>query len=161
MDPVIVVGVDPGLVHTGVVFMQFFPASREVLVDSKAVLGPDPVEVRQFFGMYQPAHIFIEGYRPRSHYGTDEPMLKAVAAMKAGLPNSIVLQNTGIKKVVKRPLLEALKCWSFATTTHHQDLRSAAYIAVLGMMKDDQLNELLSDFVRDLADRRPWNVQHQ
>lgn len=161
MNATVVEGVDPGLVHTGVVLFQFFSDSREVLVDSKVVDGPDAGAVRQFSGMYVPTAVFIEGYRPRSHFGTDERMVKAVAEMHREIPGSTVLNNTGVKKVVKPPLMRALKCWDFSQTTHHQDLRSAARIALLGMMRDEDLNWLLSDVVRDYLDGRSWNVLQQ
>ena len=41
-----VAGIDPGLVHTGVVEMEFDRDNRTVTVDSFAVTGPDPVAVK-------------------------------------------------------------------------------------------------------------------
>lgn len=158
MKPVLIVGVDPGLVHTGVVFMQFHQAARELYVDSKVVNGPDAAAVKMFFGANQPAKIFIEGYKPRSHFDSDDRMTKAVQDMKRELPGAAVLLNTGVKKVVRQPLMEALGIWTFSKKTHHQDLRSAARIAVLGMLKDEELNLLVSDYVRDLLDGRAWRV---
>jgi hypothetical protein len=55
-------------------------------------------------------------------------------------------------------VLEALGAWKFQTTTHHQDLRSAAKIAVLGMMKQEHTNLLLAAIIRDHIDGRPWKV---
>jgi hypothetical protein len=40
-----VVGVDPGLVHTGVVSLMFDPVHREIHVDHEAVVGPDATAV--------------------------------------------------------------------------------------------------------------------
>jgi hypothetical protein len=71
-----------------------------------------------------------------------------------------VLLNTGVKKTIKRPLMELLGCWAFTTTTHHQDLRSAARIALYGMVKNDTLNQVLYSVVRDHLEGRTWHV-HQ
>jgi hypothetical protein len=64
----------------------------------------------------------------------------------------------GVKKVVKSPLMELLGVWDFRLKTHHQDLRSAARIALLGMLKDDHLNKLLTDVVADHLRGENWNV---
>jgi hypothetical protein len=156
-----VVGVDPGLVHTGVVSLLFKPAQRSVLVSDRVVLGPDPDATRDAVPLcgVEP-RIFIEGYRPRSHLHTDAEMTKAVLEMKKALPGSKVLLNTGVKKVVKPQLMELLGCWKFGTVTHHQDLRSAARIALLGMAKDEELNKLLALVVSDHLEGRTWDVHH-
>lgn len=152
-----VAGVDPGLVHTGVVLLTFDRGQRIIEVDHEAVAGPDAVRVSQFFGGTRPA-IFIEGYRPRSHLQQDKQMTQAVTDMKRALPGSVVLQNTGVKKVIRQPLMELVGCWRFSTPTHHQDLRSAARIALLGMCKDEEMNRLLATVVADHLDGRTWNV---
>lgn len=157
-----VVGVDPGLVHTGVVGFAINPHTKVVEVLHTAVSGPDAEAVSRWIShhLHLPNAIFIEGYRTRGNLGTDADMMAAVGAMKRAMPKATVLQNTGVKKVVRRPLMEALGCWSFATATHHQDLRSAARIAILGMLKDEQMNRLLADMIRDLQEGRPWRVEH-
>lgn len=154
-------GVDPGLVHTGVVGLAFNPFTKRVEVKHHVVIGPDVSAVKDWFdhNLHQPEKIFIEGYRPRSHFGTDTKMVEAVSKMRA-LPNSEVLNNTGVKKVVKRKLLELLHLWSFSTPTHHADLRSAARIAVLGMLKDPEMNKLLSEIVRDHLNGDDWHVEY-
>ena len=75
-----------------------------------------------------------------------------------GLKGSTVLPNMGVKKVVRRPLMELLGAWKFSTVTHHQDLRSAARIALLGMLKDPHMNRLLFDVVLDHIEGRTWRV---
>ena len=165
-----VVGIDPGLVHTGVVELVFSPKLKKVQVQHEAVSGPDAAAVKDFItrpvtdpDLWRggPPRIFIEKYQPRSHLNTDARMTVAVAEMKAALPGSEVLLNTGVKKVVRRPLMEILQCWSFPTVTHHQDLRSAARIAIYGMLKDEQMNRLLADIVRDRLDGVAWDVDAQ
>lgn len=157
-----VVGIDPGLVHTGVIGLAFNPHTRSVLVRHEAVSGADTSAVQQWINhkMHCPHAIFIEKYQPRSHLNTDAAMTQAVTDMNRALPGSQVLLNTGVKKVVKRPLLELLGCWQFSTVTHHQDLRSAARIALLGMLKDELLNRVVADVVQAKLKGRPWNVVH-
>lgn len=162
-----VLGVDPGLVHTGCVSLAFFPKMGEVHVCHEAVAGPNAAAVNQFpadawsrlpynIG-YVPPAIFIEAYRPRSAFNTDARMGEAVSRIRAATRGT-VLDNTGVKKVVKQPLMELLGCWKFSTVTHHQDLRSAARIALLGMLKDDDMNRLIADVVRDHLAGKTWQV---
>jgi hypothetical protein len=158
-----IVGIDPGIVHTGVVEMNFYPRDREITVQHEVVLGTDAAAVRDWIyrvpsapGETAPV-IFIEGFRARSNLGHDREMTEAVAAMKQATKGQ-VLDNMGIKKVVRTEVLKLLGVWQFATPTHHQDLRSAARIAVLGMLKDPDLNRLLADVVRDHLDGRTWDV---
>lgn len=150
-----VIGIDPGLVHTGLVSHTFYPESREVLIESEVFSGP---EVRKSGLLVAGGRVFIEGYRPRSHYGTDDRMVRAVSDLHKSIKGSTVLNNTGVKKVIRQPLMQALGTWTFSTVTHHQDLRSASRIGLYGMVKDDELNLVLADFVRDLVAGKPWRV---
>ena len=157
MNPTDVVGVDPGLIHTGVVLLSSDPEDRLIAVDSTAVAGLNPLDAVDWLAGRTIDHIFIEDYRPRSAFDSDKRMLQGVRDF-AKILDGKVLNNTGVKKVVRRPLLELLGCWSFRTVTHHQDLRSAAAIAVLGMLKDEAMNRLLFNVVVDHLDGRPWYV---
>lgn len=153
------VGIDPGLVHTGCVLIDIDRPQRIVAVHHEAVAGPDVTRIQQWLGGYRhTADIWIEAYRPRSNFGTDERMVKAVNDIKSGLPKATVLNNTGVKKVVRQPLMEVLGCWKFSTPTHHQDLRSAARIALLGALRDDHLNTVIADIVRDHINSNPWRI---
>lgn len=160
MDYTHVVGVDPGLVHTGVVRMLFDPECTEIVVDSEAVAGTNAVAVAQWifrdYAPYKP-DIWIEGYRPRSNLNSDKRMVEAVSEIRKATRGK-VLDNTGVKKVVKQPLMELLGVWKFATPTHHQDLRSAARIAILGMLKDPDQNRLIADIVKAHLAGTPWTI---
>lgn len=151
-----VIGVDPGLVHTGVVSLEFLQDSHEIDVMHTAINGPDAAATKTWI-LDRKAHIFVEGYRPRSHFSTDAQMVAAVQEFRKEL-DAIVLLNTGVKKVVKRPLMELLQVWKFPTVTHHQDLRAAARIALLGMLKLEPLNRLLTTVVQDHLKGEPWDV---
>jgi len=160
-----IVGVDPGLVHTGVVRMVFDPQHHEIIVEHEAVIGPNANSVvawareSKIKPYWQAPTCFIEGYRPRSNFNTDKRMTQAVSNMHQALPGSKVLDNTGVKKVVRRQLMQLLGVWTFGTPTHHDDLRSAARIALLGMLKDEQTNQLLADVVRDHLAGDTWVVK--
>ena len=152
-------GVDPGLVHTGVVGVEFDPLRKKVRVDHEVILGPDVDAVKQAIEAKHPRDtpVFIEGYRPRSAFDTDAKMVVAVSEMKKAT-GGMVIANTGVKKVIRRRLMQELGMWKFATASNHQDLRSAAYILLYGMVKDPQLNEVLAEFVRDHLAGEPWSV---
>lgn len=155
-----VVGIDPGLVHTGVVRLLFNSSTNVLNIEPRTIIGPDMEEADAFTrqaGLPKP-HVFVEEYRPRHSLVTNIAMLaaqKEIVALNRGV---VLVSNTGIRHVVKRPLMEALDLWNFQST-HHQDLRSAARIALLGMMKDDHLNALLAQVVRDMLDQRPWELE--
>ena len=157
-----VVGIDPGLVHTGVVSLFFSKPERTLFVRHGVISGASAADVARltvsFNNFKRPDEIFIEGYRPRSHFLQDKKMVEAVSKIHAALPGSKVLNNTGVTKVVKRATLELLGCWAFSTPTHHDDLRSAARIAVLGMLKDKKMNLLLGEFVNAHIEGEPWSV---
>lgn len=156
-----IVGVDPGLVHTGVVRLVFNSGAQRVDVQHCAVTGPDSKAVKSWVqsdASLPNPDIFIEKYQPRSHFGQDQQLVVAVSEMSKALPNSQVLLNTGVKKVVKQPLMELLKVWSFSTSTHHQDLRSAARIALFGMLKQPALNRQLADVLLAHLEGRDWHV---
>ena len=162
MESIHVGGVDPGLVDTGVVRMVFTPERRHVHVTHKVVKGTDATEVADWLlnpaaVLHRPS-VFIEGYRPRSGFATDLRMVGAVRDVRVATGGQ-VLSNTGVKKVVRRGLMELVGVWSFTTPTHHQDLRSAARIALLGMLKDKHMNVLLADVVRDHLAGDSWSVR--
>lgn len=153
-----IIGIDPGIIHTGVVSALFLPDLREVRVQHEVILGLDGPACRRWIEDQVPIRqvsTYVEGFRSRSNLGHDAGMIRGVADIRSCVHGK-VLDNTGIKKVVKRPVLEALGIWKFSTPTNHDDLRSAARILVLGMLKEH--NELLADVVRDHLDGRSWRV---
>lgn len=158
-----VIGIDPGLVHTGCVSMRFDETHRTITVQHLAVRGPDVDRVKDWIvSLDEPGprpRIFMEKYAPRQRLNTDERMVKAEAAFMRGLKGCEVLRNHGVKQLIKPELMNVLGVWQFATPTHHQDLRAAARIAILGMMKDPPLNAWLADVVRDTLDGNRWEIR--
>lgn len=154
-----IIGIDPGLVDTGVVRLKFKPGIKTVETSWAVVSGVDAMRVKSWIDL-EPGvdHVFVEKYRPRSNFGTDERMVQGERDLRVALKDAVFLNNTGIKAVVKPHVLRALGLWTFRQSTHHQDLRSAARIAVLGMMKDEEGNKILADFIRAELDGGPWMV---
>jgi hypothetical protein len=160
-DATHVVGVDPGLVHTGVVRMVFQPDFRRIVVEHEAVAGPDADAVRDWVdgnGARVSPSIYIESYQPRHHFGGDLRMVAAVQDIRKATGGQVI-SNTGVKKVVRPALMQLLGVWSFGTVTHNQDLRAAARIALYGMLKQPVTNLLLADVVRDHLAGNGWAVR--
>lgn len=155
-----IVGVDPGLVHTGVVRLLFKQPAKELLIETHVIDGLDAEAVNEWTyqtGLPRPK-VYVEKYRPRQNLSSDTRMVQGEQDIKRELPAAVLLNNTGVKKVATESLMQAMGLWSFKQSTHHQDLRSAARIAVLGMMKDEALNVVLADFVHAHLVNRPWTI---
>lgn len=161
-----VVGVDPGLVHTGIVVASFHTEQRRITVSYSALAGD---VARAHAGLIRhtcftlpvtaPTAVFVEAYRERgTSYGTNVPMRELLAEIRRQMPEATIVDNTGVKKVVKPALLKLLGMLKFGQTTHHQDLEAAARILVFGMLKDPVLNELLADVLLDTINGSPWDV---
>lgn len=164
MADIIVIGIDPGLIDTGLVALNFNVFTKEIFVRYAVKSRAKAPEIAASAALLLSArhspryHIFIEGYRPRSNFNTDVKMLELITQLKAEMPAAKVINNTGIKKVVKPKLLEFLRIDSFPLTTNHGDLVSAGRILVLGMLKDPELNKLLTSVFTDLYQGHPWTV---
>lgn len=157
------VGIDPGMVHTGCVRAVFKPELRRLLVEHHVVLGNNAPAVNAWIdkspGTHGQPYIFIEDYNPRSAFSQDRDMVVAVRELRQ-MTGGKVLSNTGVKQVIRRPLMEVLGLWRFSTPTHHQDLRSAARILVYGMLKDDELNAVVTQVLMAHLEGNPWTVVH-
>ena len=139
-----VIGVDPGLVCTGIVMLHIrvdYTTRYRTTASDKDAAGV----VEEIFYLRNihkdPCYIFIEQYKPRSHFGTDAQMLQLVRDIKDGTGGK-VLNNTGSKQVVRPALMQKIFYNGFPTT-HHQDLQAAARILLYGMLKTPSLNDLL------------------
>ena len=143
-------GIDPGIVDTGAVTF-FLDTDRLTLsVKAEKLPGtiPEPIEEYVKRNTRDRTFTFVEAYRDRGTiFNTHGTMRNIEAAIRRSLPGAEILDNTGVTKVVKRPLMQLLDCWDFPTVTHHQDLRSAARIALYGGLKDTEINSLLTKIV--------------
>ena len=142
-----VCGIDPGVIHTGCVEILFNPETSNISVSSEVVEGIDVEKIKTF--TQDADRVFVEAYKPRSNFAVDTYMQESIGELKKALPSATFLNNMGIKKIVTVPLMQLLEVYNFDTPTHHQDLRSAARILLLGMIKDPVLNKHLTDIVRN------------
>lgn len=162
----VVVGIDPGIVNTGIVVYFICPQERRVILKHTAIEGCKVEDIHAFLALLldmstaRPwTYVFVEAYRPRSHFDTDARMGAAVNEIKKMGPEVYALDNSGVKNVVSRAMLELLNSWSFSTKSNHQDVRSAARIAILGMLKNETLNNLLAQVVLSkIEGDSPWVI---
>lgn len=157
-----IVGIDPGLVNTGMVVLRVRPRQRELLVEHFVIEGDEPhaQQARRVLEdlAYDPTHTFIEAYRERgTTYGTNTKMRDLIFDFRDWFGSAKVIDNTGVKKVVTPFVLEPLGLVDFPTT-HHQDLQAAARIMVYGMLKDETLNSLLYDIIDAHVLGDPWVI---
>lgn len=153
-------GVDPGIVHTGVV-VAWVDVDRKTWRPAYTVVnGLDADKVNRTLGPTV-EKVWVEDFRPRGHFRQDSDMTVGVREIAKEIgPKAKVLPNTGVKKVVKPALMRLLKVDSFSQSTHHDDLRSAARIMLLGMFKDPELNGIIASIVEDHVDGRGvWDVR--
>lgn len=166
----IYMGIDPGLVDTGIVCLDFI--DRNDAVNSTielvtATITRDPNEtiahladriIHRSIEWSLAAAIFIEKYEPRGNFGTNKEMVELVALLRTNIKNSKVISNAGSKKMLKPGLLKLYGLTEF-TSTHHQDLQAAGRILLWGMLKDDKLNEFLAGItVSKLDYSNHWRV---
>ena len=145
-------GIDPGIVTTGVVTLSIDSDDRFFQVFEMALTQEELPSLR----LMTPAErTFIEAYEPRSNFGHDTRMAELVKQI-ADETGGKIISNKGVKKVIRKKLMEHLGLWNFQTQTHHQDLRSAAYIMLYGMVKDEVGNQLLTQIVMDHLAHDDW-----
>lgn len=145
-------GIDPGIVDTGVVRLQFETDLRWFRVDTLVADGIKPAaydQVQEFVQAAPSGPVYIEDYRVRQRYSNDTDMLLAVDRFRITVPHAVLVNNTGSKQVIRPKLLDLLTIRRFGIKTHHRDLEAAARIMIYGMLKDPDENELLSQFVDD------------
>lgn len=165
-DPQItVVGIDPGLVHTGLVRFHIDPLARRYIVDYAIAegradqTGPDIASVAYWWDQKPADHTYVEAYKPRSAFVTDAEMGRIVNELRVAFPKGRTILNTGSKQVIRRPLMELLDVWKFELRSNHQDLRAAARIGLYGMLKNPEQNEVLYTFVTEQLDGTHWDKE--
>jgi hypothetical protein len=156
MTIVHIAGIDPGIVHTGLVGITLDSEERTIRVLHHVVEGTDVNEVMKYFSPpLEGAQVFIEKYRDRGTvFNTHTKMRAFELALKNALKGSVLLDNTGVKKVVTRHMLDALV--GKLPATNHQDLESAARIALYGALKDPASNSVIYHALVSHVGGRPW-----
>ena len=151
-DSLQVFGIDPGIVHTGLVELGWDFHSQELRIIARSVDGiteQSVIELRRCIQrrLWRKSNIIVEEYRPKSHFSSDTKMVEGQAMLKLHLPSAKIINNSGVKSIVTKELLQLLDLYDWSTTTHHNDLRSAARIALLAMLRDERANNRLAKFV--------------
>ena len=158
----VLIGVDPGLVHTGLVILQIDTNQRRLLEKHWVIEGEDHSgQVQSLLSSmhYHEPYLFVEKFRERgTGYRTNDAMRELLQEFKMRLTNPLIIDNTGSKQVVRQPLLQVLGLTDFPAT-HHQDLEAAARILVYGALKQPELNSIIAQIVIDYQDGKPWNIQ--
>ena len=157
-DSLQVFGIDPGIVHTGLVELNWDFHNQELRVNARSVDGitkQSAIELRDLIvrRIWRKSNIIVEEYRPRSHFSTDTKMVEGQATLKSYLPSAKIINNSGVKSIVTKELLQLLDLYDWPTT-HHNDLRSAARIALLAMLRDERANNRLAKFVEAALDNK-------
>lgn len=157
MDRVTLIGIDPGVVHTGIVSISLLPddpatgITASVAVQSHVVNGLNADDVVSWLTSKHPQwstrRIYVEAYRDRGNSFGEGKEMRAFETQIKGRLGCTVLDNTGVKQVVTKELMDLFGVWQFSVSTHHQDLRSAARIALYGGMKDETINARLTRVV--------------
>lgn len=163
-----VLGIDPGVVHTGCVALKLDTAARAITIHHEVVAGTDVSKVREWVDTHDTGGpLFVEDYNPGNFVRENKAMSEALGRLKAEFPPSVdpvveYVDNAGIDTLLPLAVLQVFKVDIFATPTHHNDLRSAGKIALRGMLKDKEhgWRQLVSDVVRAELDGDPWAVSH-
>ena len=161
MSIITIIGIDPGLVHTGVVMIKIDTIKNVHRVEHHTVDGDDPRATAAWVHHRDPsqfAHIFIEQYIDRGTvFSTHSKMREFETELKRAIPGAKLVKNTGVKKVVTDTMLKLLDAWKFPTT-NHRDLQAAARIGVYGALKEPELNRAFYNVVTKILDERTNHV---
>lgn len=149
----IIYGVDPGLVDTGIVKVVVDKTAMTWVTSSIVLRNATAQEVVDAIGSGD--LVFVEDYKPRNNFGTGDAMSALCKEIKFLEPKVRMIDNTGIKRLVPAAILEELELWRFPTT-HHRDLQSAARVLVRGLMTSP--GNLLRDVVRDRLEDQRWQI---
>ena len=158
-DSLQVFGIDPGIVHTGLVELNWDFHNQELRVTAcrsvDGITEQSVIELQKRIEqrMWRKSNIIVEEYRPKSHFSTDTKMVEGQAMLKLHLPSAKIINNSGVKSIVTKELLQLLDLYDWPTT-HHNDLRSAARIALLAMLRDERANNRLAEFVGAALDNK-------
>ena len=176
-----IVGIDPGLIHTGIVRLDIDLKQRTLTRAIGLVTGArvesgafssalTAQETRRVLASVlhgtAPAardpHVFVEGYRQRGNSNNENvDMLALITELRQALHSfrPVVIDNTGVKKIVPFPMLKTLGLERFSTPSNHQDLLSAARIGIYGALKNPLLNGVLYEVLTGIEDGQTWLVR--
>ena len=161
------VGIDPGIKDTAAVALTIDTDKKQLHVSNMVVnaIAEDPTKLTKLKAQLSTwekgsCYYFIEGYRPRGlNVGQDTAMTALIKMLKTTFENSVVIDNTGVKNVIKNPVLRLLQLYKW-NPTNHGDTRSAARIMLKGSFTIGWLNTILYLIITDLIEREDsWEIQ--
>ena len=155
-------GIDPGIVHTGVVVLRINTRQRHMSMEYFVIDGnaPHAAQVAELLESlaYDTEHVFIEKYLERGTVTRENPRMRELERdFRSLFPKAVFVNNTGVKGVVTTEVMKVFGMDSFPAT-HHQDLQSAGRILLYGALKNDKLNEVMYEIVRDYVNNHEWTV---
>lgn len=178
MTKVTLIGIDPGIVDTGVVALRLDSQERTWsvkfhfwhVVTYRDTNNRSVIRLNNHFqdGLrafveheeaLAPVFVGVEGYRQRgNNMRQDQDMLYMVQAIHKLVPGSQIIDNTGIKNVVTRDMLKLFGVARFNVATNHADLVSAARVALKLGIGITPINEILYGFVVDNVEGTSWSL---
>ena len=177
MKKALLIGVDPGIVDTALAWLYLNKGAREFVSRYKVwrdvtftVKGKGTTVHSGFLAELQqvvvkahkqgvPVYVFIEGYRNRGlDMRQDQKMTVLISAIRQAVPESVVIDNTGVKNVVTEEVLRLLGLHRNEVKTNHADIKSARRIALKGAYQDPELNTLVADLVFDRLTGEAWTL---
>ena len=175
MSKLTLVGIDPGIVDTAAIAITLdFLRKRVNIVTQvwtnvtlrqhrKITINDGYLdEIRAFVdhSAFENSATFtgIEGYRDRGYnMEQDQAMNAIIQSTQEILPGSLIVDNTGIKKIVTEPMLKMFFCTRFQGT-NHADIKSAARVALRVGIGVEAINHLLSDFIKQNLAGDTWEL---
>jgi hypothetical protein len=121
------------------------------------VLGDDPDAVAQSLDGFT-GEIFVERYEDRGTvFGTHADMRKMESALMTALGRrrATLLSNTGVKKVITDPMLDAFGLLH-VQSTNHRDLQAAARIGIQGALRVPEYNSVIYQYLIDSLAGHSW-----
>lgn len=164
MDDITIGGIDPGIIHTGCVAITLDEAKRTIDIRFEIINGVDISKTQYWVNKQGLDALFIEDYNPGNYTREDKKMSEALGRLKSAFiptddPIVRYVDNAGINTLIPIAVLRCFGVDKFPVSTNHNDLVSAAKIALLGMLKDKSgLRLLVSRVVRDHLTNRAWKV---
>lgn len=166
-------GTDPGLIHTGVVLMEFDSERKEIRRESVVVEGVYDSNM-EFDSRKTAIQITaamvaktrrketmwtVEKYRDRGTvFSTHAGMRELEKDIRGLAPSGTqFLENMGAKKIITPKIAAVFGVLTFPTT-HHQDLQAAARIALLAGLKEPEINRFLYHVVADFLKGESWQL---
>lgn len=173
MTKITLIGIDPGLIDTGVSCVTLDPDSKTWSMRALAITAVGDETDDRIINTTQQVkncvlalsdgdtHIWVEKWRERGTVFGENPTMRAIEReLRVAIPYAKFLENMGVKKLISNKLLNLFDLLK-VQSTNHRDIQAAARIMLLGAIKDEALNPVVYAFVTDALDGMPWKKAEQ